>query len=144
MKDKKKAAEDLFYRIGYGRESRVERPTENQQASNKLLTTIEEGKKVRREESNNNTMSGEPSTSRGQPYAEIIDYLNLKAGTRYKGLEWYEIGDKMGYSERHIHRFHGKALAHFQIPDKNVIECQSHQWYYGSIEEATRKAILNV
>lgn len=26
MKDKKKAAEDLFYRIGYGRESRVERP----------------------------------------------------------------------------------------------------------------------
>ena len=58
--------------------------TENQQASNKLLTTIEEGKKVRREESNNKTMSGEPSTSRGQPYAEIIDYLNLKAGTRYK------------------------------------------------------------
>ena len=58
--------------------------TENQQASNKLLTRIEEGKKVRREESNNNTMSGEPSTSRGQPYAEIIDYLNLKAGTRYK------------------------------------------------------------
>jgi hypothetical protein len=26
MKDKKKAAEDLFCRIGYGRESRVERP----------------------------------------------------------------------------------------------------------------------
>lgn len=31
--------------------------TENQQASNKLLTTIEEGKKVRREESNNNIPS---------------------------------------------------------------------------------------
>lgn len=26
MKDAKKAAEELFYRIGYGRESRVERP----------------------------------------------------------------------------------------------------------------------
>ena len=33
------------------------RLTENQQASNKLLTTIEEGKKVRREESNNNIPS---------------------------------------------------------------------------------------
>lgn len=56
----------------------------NRQATGSQPVTIEEGKKVRREESNNNTMSGEPSTSRGQPYAEIIDYLNLKAGTRYK------------------------------------------------------------
>ena len=90
---------------------------------------------------------------RVQAYKVIVQQINMLHNEvekdvlfyRYiKGLEWYEIGDKMGYSERHIHRFHGKALAHFQIPDKNVIECQSHQWYYGSIEEATRKALLNV
>lgn len=40
-----------------------------------------------------------------------------------KGLDWWEIAEKMGYSERQVHRFHGKALAHFKIP-KDVIECQ--------------------
>ncbi len=35
-----------------------------------------------------------------------------------KGLNWWEIAEKMGYSERQIHRYHGKALAHFQIPEK--------------------------
>lgn len=40
-----------------------------------------------------------------------------------KGLDWWEIAEKMGYSERQVHRFHGKALAHFEIP-KDVIECQ--------------------
>ena len=42
------------------------------------------------------------------------------------GLEWLEIGEKMGYSERHITRLHGKALAHFQLPEdfeKDVLEC---------------------
>lgn len=42
-----------------------------------------------------------------------------------KGLEWWEIAEKMGYSERQIHRYHGKALAHFNIPEKDVSECQS-------------------
>lgn len=40
-----------------------------------------------------------------------------------KGFDWWEIAEKMGYSERQVHRFHGKALAHFEIP-KDVIECQ--------------------
>lgn len=41
-----------------------------------------------------------------------------------KGEEWWEITDHMKYTERHIHRIHGKALAHFQMPNKDVIECQ--------------------
>lgn len=40
-----------------------------------------------------------------------------------KGLDWWEIAEQMKYSERQMHRFHGKALAHFEIP-KDVIECQ--------------------
>lgn len=35
-----------------------------------------------------------------------------------KGLDWWEIAEKMGYSERQIHRYHGKALLHFQMPEK--------------------------
>ena len=38
------------------------------------------------------------------------------------GLDWWEIAEKMGYSQRHITRIHGKALAHFEIP-KDVLEC---------------------
>ena len=41
-----------------------------------------------------------------------------------KGMEWYEIAETMSYSERQIHRIHGKALAHFQLPEKDVSECQ--------------------
>ncbi len=48
-----------------------------------------------------------------------------------KGLDWWEIAGRMGYSERHITRLHGKALAHFQLPGKqkscekakDVLEC---------------------
>ena len=39
-------------------------------------------------------------------------------------LDWWKIAEKMKYSERQIHRFHGKALVHFELP-KDVIECQS-------------------
>ena len=39
------------------------------------------------------------------------------------GLGWWEIAEKMGFSERQIFRIHGKALAHFEIP-KDVSECQ--------------------
>ncbi len=35
-----------------------------------------------------------------------------------KGFAWWEIAEKMGYSERHITRIHGEALAHFQMPKK--------------------------
>ena len=41
-----------------------------------------------------------------------------------KGMEWYEIAEIMSYSERQIHRIHGKALDHFQLPEKDVSECQ--------------------
>lgn len=40
-----------------------------------------------------------------------------------KGMEWYEIAEEMKYSERQVHRYHGKALAHIDVP-KDVIECQ--------------------
>ena len=42
-----------------------------------------------------------------------------------KGLDWYEIAEKMNFTERHVHRIHGKALVHLQLPEnKDVIECQ--------------------
>ena len=40
-----------------------------------------------------------------------------------RGLDWWEIAEKMKFSERQIFRIHGKALANFQIP-KDVSECQ--------------------
>lgn len=71
-------------------------------------------------------------------YNRIRLYLDIKARIgqiknsneqdvlfyRYiKGLDWWEIAEKMNYSERQIHRIHGNALAYFQIP-KDVSECQ--------------------
>ena len=38
------------------------------------------------------------------------------------GLDWWEVAEKMKYSERHVTRLHGKALAHLKIP-KDVLEC---------------------
>lgn len=32
------------------------------------------------------------------------------------GYDWWEIAQKLRYSERQVHRFHGKALEHFEIP----------------------------
>lgn len=40
-----------------------------------------------------------------------------------KGLDWWEIAEKMNYSERWIHKIHGKALIHFELP-KEFIEVQ--------------------
>ena len=40
-----------------------------------------------------------------------------------KGLDWWEIAEKMNYSERWILKIHGKALAHFELP-KEFIEVQ--------------------
>ncbi len=39
------------------------------------------------------------------------------------GLDWWEIAEKLRYSERWVHKIHGKALAHFEIP-KEFIEVQ--------------------
>lgn len=43
-----------------------------------------------------------------------------------KGLGWWEIAEKMLYSERWVYKIHGKALAHFQLPTnlKVFIEVQ--------------------
>lgn len=43
-----------------------------------------------------------------------------------KGLDWWEIAEKMRYSERWIHKIHGKALAHLALPKeiKEFIEVQ--------------------
>lgn len=32
-----------------------------------------------------------------------------------KGLDWQEIAEKMAYSKRQIHRFHGRALEHLNL-----------------------------
>lgn len=39
------------------------------------------------------------------------------------GLAWWEIAEKMNYSERWVHKIHGRALAHFKLP-KEFIEVQ--------------------
>lgn len=38
-----------------------------------------------------------------------------------KGLDWWEIAEKMGYSERWIYKLHGKALAHFELPKEFIV-----------------------
>ena len=38
-------------------------------------------------------------------------------------LDWWKIAERMNYTERHIHRIHGEALVHFELPEA-VIECQ--------------------
>ena len=40
-----------------------------------------------------------------------------------KGLDWWEIAEKMNYSERWIYKIHGRGLAHLEIP-KEFIEVQ--------------------
>lgn len=40
-----------------------------------------------------------------------------------KGMGWWEIAEKMKFSERQIYRFHGKALKNLEVP-KDVSECQ--------------------
>lgn len=40
-----------------------------------------------------------------------------------RGMDWWEIAEKMSYTERWVHKIHGKALAHFEIP-KEFIEVQ--------------------
>lgn len=40
-----------------------------------------------------------------------------------KGLSWWEIAEKMNYSERWVLKIHGKALGHFELT-KEFIEVQ--------------------
>lgn len=38
-----------------------------------------------------------------------------------KGIDWWEIAEKMGYSERWIYKLHGKALEHFELPKEFIV-----------------------
>ena len=38
------------------------------------------------------------------------------------GDDWPEIAQKLRYSERQVHRFHGKALEHFELPEEKSVE----------------------
>ena len=71
---------------------------------------------------------------RMQTYEEIAERIKkLKSENekdvlfyRYiSGLAWWEIAEKMSFSERQIFRIHGKALVHFKLPEdfKDVSEC---------------------
>ena len=42
-----------------------------------------------------------------------------------KGMEWWEIAEKMNYSERWVHVLHGRGLKHLELP-KEFIEVQSN------------------
>lgn len=44
-----------------------------------------------------------------------------------KGLEWHEIAEKMGYTERWVYKMHGKALAHLEI-----VQSSSKKVQFGS------------
>jgi len=66
-------------------------------------------------------------------YSEISDRINSLGSEnerdvlfyRYiKGFAWWEIAQKMNYSERWVLKIHGEALSHLKIP-KEFIEIQS-------------------
>lgn len=44
----------------------------------------------------------------------VYRYLN--------GFDWYEIGERVGYSRRQVLRIHGAALQHFELP-KDGTQC---------------------
>ena len=61
---------------------------------------------------------------RVQAYKEIVRKIkdleseNEKDVLFYRyiaGDDWWEIAQKLRYSERQIHRFHGKGLEHFKL-----------------------------
>lgn len=49
--------------------------------------------------------------------SDVLFYRYIKA------MDWWDIAELMGFSERQIYRIHGKALIHFEIP-KDVSEWQ--------------------
>ena len=49
--------------------------------------------------------------------SDVLFYRYIKA------MDWWDIAELMGFSERQIYRIHGKALVHFEIP-KDVSEWQ--------------------
>ncbi|WP_346663241.1 hypothetical protein [uncultured Merdimonas sp.] len=61
-------------------------------------------------------IAGQIKKLRSENEKDVLFYRYIK------GLDWWEIAEKMKYSQRHITRLHGKALAHFELP-KDVLEC---------------------
>ena len=57
-------------------------------------------------------ISGQIAKMKSENERDVLFYRYIK------GLAWWEIAEKMGYSERHITRIHGEALAHIQMPEK--------------------------
>ncbi len=75
----------------------------------------------------------EERKGRVQVYERITEAINGLEDTkeqdvlfyRYiKGMTWWEIAEKMLYSERWVYMAHGRALTHLELP-KECIELQS-------------------
>lgn len=62
-------------------------------------------------------IAGQIKKLRSENEKDVLFYRYIK------GLDWWEIAEKMSFSERWIYKLHGKALAHFEIP-KEFIEVQ--------------------
>ena len=62
-------------------------------------------------------IAGQIKKLRSENEKDVLFYRYIK------GLGWWEIAEKMSFSERWIYKLHGKALAHFEIP-KEFIEVQ--------------------
>lgn len=67
----------------------------------------------------------EERTERIKAYKEVVRRIKMLKSEyeqdvlfyRYiRGLEWYEVAEKLHYSERWVHKIHGRALANFKLP----------------------------
>lgn len=60
-------------------------------------------------------IAGQIKRLRSENEKDVLFYRYIK------GMEWWEIAEKMNYSERWVLKLHGKALVHFELP-KEFIE----------------------
>lgn len=58
-----------------------------------------------------------------QKMAEETEY-NVLVYRYLNGFDWYEIGERVGYSRRQVLRIHGAALQHFELP-KDGTQCHT-------------------
>lgn len=52
---------------------------------------------------------------KSQNESDVLFYRYIKR------LDWWEIAEKMDYSERWIYKLHGNALAHFEFPKEFIV-----------------------
>lgn len=71
----------------------------------------------------------EERKARVQAYERVEEAINALEDTReqdvlfyryIKGLAWWEVAEKMCYSERWVHMAHGRGLAHLKITKDKV------------------------